>query len=133
MTVGPIRSIVLGSGAFVVLLAISQLAASELQADGTYHENWLEGVSSILAWFLPGLISGWVLRERPIMVGCILGLLVLVIEFLVVTLIDGSDWAFAALLAFPGATLFGVFSVVVFTYAGSRLRQLHHSERSNAA
>lgn len=127
---GPIKSVFLGGAIYSLLLVLSLASAGEMQPDGIYRENWLEGLSSLFAWFLPGLVSGSVVKEKPILAGFILGALVVLIEFLAAVLLYGWNWAVAGISVFPGAPLFFLFSAVVFTYAGWKMRNRRRADRS---
>jgi len=77
-----------------------------------------------LAWFMPGLVAGFLSHGKPFIVGSFLGLMIMVFDFSAAVVIFGWDWALALIGLFPASQLFLLMSAVVFAYAGWKIQEI---------
>ncbi|WP_205596422.1 hypothetical protein, partial [Wenzhouxiangella sp. XN201] len=89
----------------------------------------LLGITTLLGFFLPGLMAGFLAHERPLAIGSGLGLIVAILYFSLSVIFLGWDWAVAGIRLSPAAipTLFAL--TFVFTYGGYTAAQ--RMKRSN--
>ncbi len=78
----------------------------------------------ILAWFLPALVAGSLTRAWPVIVGVVLGMLMVGVDFVAVGLLYQWDWAVAAVGSSAGSSLLSVLFAVMLAYAGWKTRVL---------
>jgi hypothetical protein len=124
MRIRPAMAIGAGALLYLLLLCLSHLAAQDPKAGDVLQENWVEVISTILGWFLPALLAGSLTRARPVIVGIVLGVLMVLVDFGAVVVLYGWDWAVAALGSSAGSSLLSVLFAVVFAFAGWKTRVL---------
>ena len=130
----PYIAIAVGVFLYVILISVSYLFAQTPDSKGIYQEGLIESVASLLAWFLPALIAGSITREKPIIVGVVLGLLMVTLDFGAAAMAFGWEWAVALLGVFPGSQIFLVVSAIAFSFAGWKIRGLNsRATKSNVA
>lgn len=128
MKTTPARAIAIGTLVYVLLLCIIYISGQDPHPTGINQGSWIEALASLLAWFLPALIAGSVATKRPMIVGLLLGLSMVLFEFVASIIVFGWEWAVAALRILPGSEVFFILSAVAFAYAGWKLRECTNQE-----
>jgi len=117
-------AVAIGIILYAALMSFSIMAAKGQLDAGSYQEGWLESIASLFAWFMPGLVAGFLSHGKPFIVGSFLGLMIMVFDFAAAVVIFGWDWALALIGLFPASQLFLLMSAVVFAYAGWKIQEI---------
>lgn len=90
----------------------------------------LLGITTLLGFFLPGLMAGFLAHKRPLAIGSGLGLIVAILYFSISIVFLGWDWAVAGIRLSPAAIPILFAFTLVFTYGGYTATQ--RLKRSNS-
>jgi len=118
----PVMATAIGAILYVALISVSLISGPNLTGEQLYEESWLEAIFALLAWFLPGLVTGSLTRSNPTFCAIALGVLTVVSTSILAVAFFGWDWGVATARATPVEFVFIFFSVLVFTYAGWKIQ-----------
>ena len=127
-----VKPILAGSAIYLVLDLTNYLGEVAGDIVPLVRAMSILGTGTLLGFFLPGIVAGSLTQSRPLLVGCVLGVVVSSIYFALSVFFLGWEWAVAGIRLSPVAIPFLFVTALACTYGGHLANRKLKEGRSHA-